>query len=628
MVRSVSRSPDRSPGFGADARGPVSEVVPTGFAARAATLERLPNGALVLRHGLELAPYDAQVGTWLRRGSEAAPDRRFLAEWAADGTLLALTYAEARAACDRISQALLDRGCGVERPVAILSEKSLAHALLTLAAIQVGIPVAPISPAFSLRPEARSRLAFCLARLTPGLVLVEDGPDFEAALALVPAEVELVHVRRPSPGRRSTPFGDLAAPPLAVDAAFAAVNPDAPAKILFTSGSTGDPKPVINTHRMMCSNAKAQAQLLPFLTARPPVVVDWQPWHHCGGSSHNFHAVLAQGGTYYLDAGKPTTDAAFAPTLAALRAVSPTVHFNVPQGYARLAFHLARDPELSGSFFAELDALIYSAAAMPVTLWEELERLARLARGARVPMLSSYGMTEMAPLHASLHWHENAPGHIGLPVPGSAVKLVPSHGRLELRAKGPNVTPGYFRDPDLTAAAFDEEGWYRSGDAVRLVDPDDPARGLVFEGRLTEEFKLLTGAWVAVGQIRTAVIDAAAPYIQDALVVGEGRPELALLAFPNLDACREELGRSDLSLAEAAASPVIARKVAEGLARYNAVHSASSRRIGRALLTADLPSLARGETTDKGYINQRLAVSRRAGLVAALYAGEPPVIRL
>lgn len=606
----------------------MADFVPTRFAPRIATLERGNAGTLVLRHGLQLEPYDVQVGAWLRRWSEEAPDRRFLGEWNEAGALVAITYGEARARCDRLSQALLDRGCGADRPLAILSEKSLSHALLTLAALQVGIPVAPVSPAYSLRPEARERLAFCLDRLTPGLVLVEDGPPFDAALALLPEDVGVVHVTGPATSRRSTPFGDLGCEPRDVDAAFAAVDPDAAAKILFTSGSTGHPKPVINTHRMMCANATAQAQLLPFLKDRPPVVVDWQPWHHCGGSSHNFHAVLAQGGTYYIDAGKPTTPAAFAPTLAALRAVSPTLHFNVPQGYAMLAFHLDRDPELRRSFFADLDALIYSAAAMPLTVWRDLERLSSLERVARVPMLSSYGMTEMAPLHTSLHWHENGPGLIGLPVPGSAVKLVPSQGKLELRAKGPNVTPGYFRDPELTAAAFDEDGWYRSGDAVRLVDPDDPARGLLFEGRLTEEFKLLTGAWVPVGQVRTAVIDAAAPYVQDVLVVGEGQPELGLIAFPNLAACREDLGRPELTLEDAAASPVLADKVTERLARYNAAHTASSRRIGRILLTADLPSLARGETTDKGYINQRLAVSRRASLVQALYAGDPPVIRL
>lgn len=604
------------------------DFIATRFAPREAILERLEDGALILRHGVLLEPYAAQVGTWLRRWSHEVPDRCFLAEWTAAGALSALTYAEARALCDRVSQGLLDRGLCAERPVALLADKSLAHAVLTLAAMQVGIPVAPISPAYSLRSEARGRLAFCLERLKPGLVLVEDGPAFEDALALLPDDVEVVHAGRPPTARIATPFVELARDPTGVEAAFAAVNPDAVVKILFTSGSTGNPKPVINTHRMMCANAAAQAQLLPFLKDRPPIVVDWQPWHHCGGSSHNFHAVLAQGGSYYIDAGKPTTTEAFAPTLAALRSVSPTIHFNVPQGYATLAFHLARDAALRRRFFADLDALIYSAASMPLTLWQELERLARLERGARVPMLSSYGMTEMAPLHTSLHWHENAPGLIGLPVPGSAVKLVPAVGRFELRAKGPNVTPGYFRDPDLSTAAFDEEGWYRSGDAVRLVDPDDPSRGLLFEGRLTEDFKLLTGTWVTVGQVRTAVIDAASPFIQDALVVGENRPELALIAFPNLAACREALDQPDLTLEEAAASPVVAERVVERLARYNAINSASSRRISRVLLSADLPSLARGETTDKGYINQRIATSRRGDLVEVLYACDGRAIRL
>ena len=588
------------------------------FASPAVVVTQDGDGAMLLRHALPLGPYDRQAGVWLRHWAAVAPDRVMLGEWDAQGGLHIVSYAAARHACDRLSQALLDRGLGPDRPVALLSEKSIPHALLTLAALQVGVPVCPISPAYSLRPEARGRLGFCLGAVRPGLVLVDDPVAYAPALAML------------APGTEVLAEADLAAigrDPATVDEAFARVDPDAAAKVLFTSGSTGDPKPVVNTHRMMCSNAAAQAQLFPFLRQRPPVVVDWQPWHHCGGSSHNFHAALANGGSYYIDRGKPTTAEAFAPTLHALRTLSPTLHFNVPLGYDRLAFHLERDLPLACSFFAELDCIVTSAASMPPPLWAQLERLSTRARGAVVPMVSSYGMTEMAPLHTSLHWHEGAPGMIGLPIPGSTVKLVPVDGKLELRAKGPNVTPGYHNRPDLTAAAFDEQGWYRSGDAVRLVDEARPERGLQFEGRLTDQFKLSTGTWAPIGEIRTAVVAACAPLVDDTLVVGEGRSELGLLLIPNLEACRALFG--PVSLAELTVLPEFAARVRVALAAYNDASPASSRRIARALVIDDLPSLSTGETTDKGHINQSLAVRRRPHLVARLFADDDPqVMRL
>ncbi len=588
---------------------PAAQPHMTAFAAPAVRLEQDKDGAAVLRHGLDLLPYETQVGEWLRRWADAAPDRVALAEWDEAGVLHTMPYAAVRLAVDRLSQALLDRGLGPDRPVALLSEKSVPHALLTLAALQVGIPLSPVSPAYSLRPEARERLRFCVDTLRPGLVLVSDRAAYAAALAMLPAGTEVV---------AEPELEAMGTHPADVDAAFAAVDPDATAKILFTSGSTGNPKPVVNTHRMMCSNAQAQAQLFPFLQVRPPIIVDWQPWHHCGGSNHNFHAALRNGGSYYIDHGKPISAEAFAPTLHALRTVSPTMHFNVPLGYERLAFHLQRDPALARSFFARLDCIVYSAASMPGALWAALEALSAGQRGAAVPMVSSYGMTEMAPLHTSLHWHEGAPGMIGLPIPGSAVKLVPVDGRYELRAKGPNVMPGYHDAPGLTAAAFDEAGWYRSGDAVRLVDPDDPSRGLLFEGRLSDRFKLLSGTWVPTDRVRTDVLAATAPLLDDVLVVGEGREALGLLVMPNA-AVRAELA-SDREFMD---------RLRAGLVAYNAANPASSRRIACAMPITDLPSLGRGETTDKGHINQVLAIRNRSALVAQMFdPADAAVLRL
>ena len=594
---------------------PDSPVQRAAFAAPDVRIRQDADGATVLRHGLDLAPYDPQIGCWVRRWAQAAPDRTALAEWNAAGELRTLSYAQVRRAIDRLSQALLDRGLGPERPIVLLSEKSIPHALLTLAALQVGVPISPISPAYSLRAEARGRLRFCLDVVRAGLILVEGRLAYASALELAPSDVEVL---------TDDEVAGIGVDPVSVEAAFAAVDPDAPAKILFTSGSTGDPKPVINTHRMMCSNAQAQAQLFPFLTARPPVVVDWQPWHHCGGGNHNYHAALRNGGSYYIDRGKPTTAEAFAPTLRALSTISPTLHFNVPLGYERLTFHLERDTALAQCFFAELDCIVYSAASMPGSLWDRLETLSARHRGVGVPMVSSYGMTEMAPLHTSLHWHEGAPGMIGLPIPGSEVKLVPVDGKLELRARGPNLTPGYHKSPDLTRAAFDAEGWYRSGDAVRFADPDDPARGLIFEGRLTDQFKLLSGAWVQLNRVRTDVLAATAPFVEDVLVAGAGRYELGLLVIANLPACRVMLQRPDLSLEELCGDPDFRTKLCAGLHTYNLANPASSRRIARALVIVDIPSLGKGETTDKGHINQSLALRNRAALVDRLYAADDP----
>ena len=603
-----------------------AKTAPLDFAVPSARVSRDDDGAVLLRHGIELDDYDRQVGVWLRRWSERTPDQIMLGEWDASGALHTVSYAEAHRQCDRLSQALLDRGLGQDRPVVFLSEKSIPQALLTLAALQVGIPICPISPAYSLRAEAHARLAFCLETIQPGLVVVDDGLAHAAALALVSPDVEIVFEIHP-PNFPATGFADLGTEPRTVDHAFDTVDADKPAKILFTSGSTGDPKPVINTHRMMCSNARAQVLLFPFLTALPPVVVDWQPWHHCGGSSHNFHAVLANGGTYYIDRGKPTTDDAYAPTLRALRAIAPTLHFGVPASYERLAFHLARDRELCRSFFSHLECLVYSAASMPRPLWDTLETLSRSASGRRVPMVTSYGMTEMAPLHTSLHWEAGHPGNIGLPIPGSVVKLVPVDGRLELRAKGPNVTPGYYNAPDLTDTAFDCQGWYRSGDAVRFADPADPSLGLLFEGRLTEQFKLLTGTWVQVGRLRTDIVAACTPLLQDVLVTGEHRSDVGLLVIPSLPACRDLFG-ADLSLQDVTELPVFTAQLRGALLAYNAANTASSRRIARVMPLFDPPTLASGEATDKGTINQRLAIQRRGALVDALYAGAPGSIRL
>jgi feruloyl-CoA synthase len=593
-------------------------------------MRREPDGTIRLASKIALADYDRQIGIWLRRWAALAPDRLFLAARDEHGGWHEVTYAAARATVDRLSQALLDRDLGPDRPLAILSEKSVAHALLSLAAMQVGVPAVPISPSYALIPQAIDRLHHAIARTAPGLIYVEDGPPFERALrAIGRPEHELVFSRRP-PDMPATPLAALSNTAVsdAVDRAFDAVAPDSVAKILFTSGSTGVPKAVPNTHRMLCSNQQALAQLFPFYEDKPPVVVDWQPWHHAGGANYNFNMVLRNGGSYFIDLGKPT-ESAIGVTIENLRAVSPTAHFNVPRGYAMLIPHLEADADLRRSFFRRLDVIVYSAASLPPELWARLEKLSIAARGERVPMISAWGMTELAPLHTTAHWPIDRAGLIGVPIPGSEVKLVPSHGRLEIRVRGPNVLPFYIGEPQLTRASFDGEGFFKTGDAAYLLDADDAGKGLVYDGRLTEEFKLLTGNWVAVGAVRIAILDACGSVIEDAVVVGENRDALGLLLFPDLAKCRALAEGSADNVQAILRHPRVAAELRRGLAAYNAENSASSRRITRALLMSEPPSLAAGEITDKGYVNQRAVIARRGDLVERLYAAaDPDVIRL
>ena len=416
-----------------------------------------------------------------------------------------------------------------------------------------------------------------------------------------------------------------------MDAAFARVGPDTVAKILFTSGSTGQPKGVINTQRMMCANQESAAAAWVFLTDHPPVIVDWLPWNHTFGGNHNLNMMLRNGGTLYIDEGKPVP-ALIGRTVANLREVSPTVYFNVPRGYAALVDYLEKDEALRQKFFARLDLLFYAAAALPQSLWDRLEKLGLQARGRKVPFISSWGLTETAPAVTMVHYAIDRPGNIGVPGPGMEVKLAPVGDKLEIRVKGPNVTPGYFKAPDLTAKAFDEEGWLRTGDAVRLADPANPAAGLLFDGRTAENFKLSSGTWVNVGTLRTRVIAAGAPVIEDAVITGHDRDEIGLLIFPSLAGLRglcPDLG-ADAKLQDMIDHPAVEAALVEGLSRHNAMAQGSSMRIARCLILTEPPSIDANEITDKGYLNQRAVLAKRAALVERLHAepAGPDVIEI
>jgi feruloyl-CoA synthase len=592
------------------------------FATPSVVSTRRADGSILVRSTVPLGAANRAIGEWLERWAGETPDKVFLGERTdTRAAWSTITYREMLARVRAAASWMIGQRLSAQRPLAILSDNAIEHAIFALGAMHAGVPVATISSAYSLVSKDFEKLNAAVRLLDPGAIYVSDALPFGPALAAIKASHRAIVVA----GKNAEAAGGLPAAEVlatpdsdSVTRAFAAITPQTIAKFLFTSGSTGAPKAVINTHGMLTSNQAAKAQVWPFLERSELVVLDWLPWSHTFGANHNFNMVLRNGGTLYIDAGKPAPGL-FNASLDNLRSVIPTVYFNVPRGFDMLIGALRDDAALRRKFFENVRFAFYAAAALPQTAWDSLEELSVATTGRAIPMVSAWGSTETSPLATDCHFLAGRPGNIGVPVPGTELKLVPSGEKLEVRVRGANVTPGYWKAPELTAQAFDEEGFYRIGDAAKFADAERPERGLFFDGRISEDFKLSSGTWVTVGMLRVAAVAALAPLAQDIVVAGHDEDEVRFLVFPNIAACRAVSGLPDTAtLTDVLAHAKVRAGVGLGLAKLKAQNGGSAGHATRAVLLAEPPSIDGGEITDKGYINQRAVLDRRADALAKL----------
>ncbi len=570
-------------------------------------------------------PLPAHPDTWIDRlehWARVAPDRPFLAERDADGGWRTLSYADALDKTMRIGSWLLAHGASVERPLLILSGNSIEHGLMSLGGMAVGAPTCPVSTAYSLVSQDLSKLKGVIDLMTPSLAFAGDARAFSRALALAKARDIGLITGEPTPD--ATPFSALLATPIsaAARAARAALTPDSIGKFLLTSGSTGTPKAVVNTQRMLCSSHEMLREALPFFKQEPPVLVEWLPWAHTFGSNSSFGLILYNGGTFYIDEGRPTP-AGIATTLKNLREVSPTIFFNVPKGFEALLPHLESDPALRKTFFSRTKMFFYAGAGLNQSLFVAYNELSARETGAPVPWTTSLGSTETGPGAIINVRGLTRTQIVGVPHRGVELKLVPNAGKLELRLRGPNIMPGYWRRPDLNEAAFDEEGFYKIGDAVKLAEPGDWDAGFIFDGRVAEDFKLATGTWVSVGPLRIALLNQLEPLAQDAVIAGPDRDEVVALVFPNFAALAQLA--PGLPPQAAVRDARVKAAFAEKLRAMAAASTGSSTRVTRLALLTEPPSIDRGEATDKGSLNQRLLLANRKADVDALYSAEADV---
>ncbi|MDE3109633.1 MAG: feruloyl-CoA synthase [Acidobacteriota bacterium] len=609
-------------------------VRPVRLRTSGATMERRADGSFLIRPDEPLEPYPRVLTERLIHWAGVAPERALAAKRGRDGRWRYLTYGEALRKVRSLGQALLDRKLSAQRPVAILSDNDLEHLLLMFAGQHVGVPTASIAPPYSLISKDFAKLRHVMKTLEPGLMFVSNGEDYRRALdAAVNREIEVVYAEGELTDRRAIAFDELASaiPTVAVDTAHAAIQPDDIAKFLFSSGSTGLPKAVINTHRMLCSNQQMILQGFRFLEDEPPVLLDWMPWNHTAGGNHNTGLPLYNGGTLYIDDGRPTATG-IAATVENLRDVAPTLYFNMPRGYEELLVHFRRDKQLREKFFSRVKFMFYAGAGLSQALWDAYRELMLETCGERVLIATGLGATETSPMALQCTWDTEHAGSIGIPMPGVETKLAPVGSKLEVRVKGPNVTPGYWKEPELTARAFDEEGYYRFGDAARFIDPNDINQGLFFDGRLAEDFKLASGTFVNIGPLRARILTWFAPHVTDVAIAGPDRRDLGILIFPNPQACRALAPDLPASATpnEILRHPAVVAQFTRLLDSFAEQATGNSNRVVRAMLMDEPPSLDAGEITDKGSLNQKVILDRRARLVEEMYSPEtsPRVLRV
>ena len=593
---------------------------------RAVKTER--DGAIYLRSENGLEDYPERMTDRLVHWAQERPQQTWMARRGPDGQWIHITYAQAWTQAQSIGQALLDFGLTVDRPLAILSENSLEHALLALGAMTVGIPFCSVSAAYSLMSQEFGKLRHVLDTITPGLVYASDWSRFGKAIdATVAADIPVVTNEIAIRGDALTAtlawsnLTSRTATP-AVQSAMLATNGDTIVKFLFTSGSTNLPKAVINTHRMICANQQQVVQSMPSVLDIPPVLVDWPPWSHTFGGNHDFYLVLFHGGTFYINDGKPVP-ALIGETIRNLTEIAPTLYYDVPIGFELIAAEMKTNAALRKNLLSRLQMFFYAGAALAQPIWDALYAIEEQELGCRIPMTSGLGMTESAPFGLFVtNLHVRA-GDLGLPSAGMELKLVPLGDKLEVRYRGPNITPGYWRRPEATSEAFDEEGFFRTGDAVRWIDDDDIHRGLKFDGRVAEDFKLVTGTFVSVGPMRAKIIAAGAPYLQDAVITGLNQRDVGAILIPALIPARRALGLSDTAtLADVATHPKMRAAMQDMLNKLAKDSTGSASRVARAVVLTDPPNIDKGEITDKGSINQRAVLKERSELVEALHADQ------
>ena len=586
-------------------------------------------GVLHMRSLEPLAELPARLLDRLVHWARVRPEQTFIAARQGGGDWRRVSYREMLDSVRSIAQGLLSYGLSADKPLALLSGNDIEHLQVALGAMYAGIPYCPVSPAYSLLSQDFAKLRHVCGLLQPGLVFVSDAAAYQRAIeAVLPAETPLISVRGEVPGRTRVSFDSLRKTPSGAEAeaAFDATGPDSIAKFLFTSGSTKLPKAVITTQRMLCANQQMLLQTFPVFGEEPPVLVDWLPWNHTFGGSHNVGIVLYNGGTFYLDDGKPTVQG-FAETLRNLKEISPTAYLTVPKGWEELVSALEQDAELRERFFARMTLFFFAAAGLSQSIWDRLDRVAELHCGERIRMMAGLGMTEAAPSCTFTTGPLSMAGYIGLPAPGCEVRLVPVDGKFEGRFRGPHIMPGYWRAPEQTAQVFDDQGFYCSGDAIKLADPHQPQLGLMFDGRIAEDFKLSSGVFVSVGPLRNRAVLEGSPYVQDLVIAAPDRECLGALVFPRAYECRRLAGLgADASDAQVLASEPVRQWFGDWLQRLNRDATGNASRLEWIAVLDEPASIDRGEITDKGSINQRAVLQWRAAKVEALYRGEDPTI--